>query len=73
MGFFDRLKEAKCFFLFCINIEQCYYGSMLKFCQSAKMERVKKRSEIGGGKMGEYRKKYDEDFKKMAAKNLPNH
>ena len=45
----------------------------VKVCQSAKMERVKKRSEIGGGKMGEYRKKYDEDFKKLAAKNLPNH
>jgi hypothetical protein len=32
------------------------------------MERAKKRSEIGGGNMGEYRKKYDEGFKKNAVK-----
>jgi transposase len=32
------------------------------------MERTKERSEIGGGEMGEYRKKYDEDFKKNAVK-----
>ena len=32
------------------------------------MERAKGRSEIGGGEMGEYRKKYDEDFKKNAVK-----
>jgi transposase len=32
------------------------------------MERAKERSEIVGGKMGEYRKKYDEDFKKNAVK-----
>jgi transposase len=32
------------------------------------MERAKERSEIGDGKMGEYRKKYDEDFKKNAVK-----
>lgn len=32
------------------------------------MERAKGRSEIGGREMGEYRKKYDEDFKKNAVK-----
>lgn len=32
------------------------------------MERAKERSEIGGGNMGEYRKKYDDDFKKNAVK-----
>jgi hypothetical protein len=32
------------------------------------MERAKESSEIGGGIMGEYRKKYDEDFKKNAVK-----
>jgi transposase len=32
------------------------------------MERAKERSEIGGGEMGAYRKKYDEDFKKNAVK-----
>jgi len=32
------------------------------------MERAKESSEIGGGIMGEIRKKYDEDFKKNAVK-----
>jgi transposase len=32
------------------------------------MERAKARSQNGGGIMGEYRKKYDEDFKKNAVK-----
>ena len=32
------------------------------------MERAKECAEIGGRKMGEYRKKYDEDFKKNAVK-----
>ena len=32
------------------------------------MEKEKERSEFGGGAMGEYRKKYDDDFKKNAVK-----
>lgn len=43
-------------------------GTCSSFCNLLILGRAKERSEIANGIIGEYRKKYDEDFKKNAIK-----